>query len=113
MAREPAPIDIRSLPGLAAVIDEMLATCEPRRIVRDDTDVAVLVPISPRRTQGADAAGPPDTEAGDVIAELERRRKRGLSVIDMTAGILSRYAKVPPPTPREESMHSSKRWLMR
>jgi hypothetical protein len=58
MARELAPIDIRQVPEIARFVDEVCATGKPRRIVRDDEEIAVLIPATRRRRRG----GPP-TEA--------------------------------------------------
>ena len=44
MAAELTPIDIRQAPELAALVEEVHTTRKPRRIVRDDEDVAVLMP---------------------------------------------------------------------
>ena len=44
MTAELTPIDIRQAPELAALVEEVRTTRKPRRIVRDDVDVAVLMP---------------------------------------------------------------------
>lgn len=64
----------------------------------DGTDLAMLVPAPP--SEGTD--GGADDEGFDITAELERRRKLGMNYAEMTAGILKKHAKNPPPTPREE-----------
>jgi prevent-host-death family protein len=48
MASELAPIDIRHVPELAHLVDEVQTTRKPRRITRDNEDVAVLMPARPR-----------------------------------------------------------------
>src|SRR6187402_350039 len=58
MVRELAPIDIREVPELARLVDEVRAAGKPRRIVRDDEEIAVLLP-APRRRRRRD----PPTEA--------------------------------------------------
>jgi hypothetical protein len=47
MARELAPFDIRKVPELARLVDEVRVSRKPRRLVRDDEDVALLVPARP------------------------------------------------------------------
>jgi hypothetical protein len=44
MARELAPIDIRQVPEIAHLVDEVRASQKPRRIVRDGEELAVLTP---------------------------------------------------------------------
>ena len=62
MATELTPIDVRQVPELAHLVDEVRATRKPRRITRDNEDVAVLVPVAPttrrrpRRPTAADLA---------------------------------------------------------
>src|SRR5215211_1643212 len=48
MASELAPIDIRHVPELAHLVDEVQTTRKPRRITRDNEDVAILMPARPR-----------------------------------------------------------------
>ena len=48
MASELSPIDIRSLPQIAHLVEEVQATRKRRRITRDNEDVAVLMPARPR-----------------------------------------------------------------
>lgn len=102
MTSELEPIDIIQVPELAALVEEVLATGKGRRIARGDLDVAVLPPATPRRRRLAPNRLPLQDEGDPVIAELERRRRQGMNVADMTAGILKPCAKTPPPTPREE-----------
>jgi hypothetical protein len=47
MTSELAPIDVRHAPPLAELVEEVRATRKPRRLVRDDEDVALLVPAPP------------------------------------------------------------------
>jgi hypothetical protein len=49
MTTELTPIDIGHVPELAKLVEEVLATGRPRRIVRNDEDVALLVPTARRR----------------------------------------------------------------
>src|SRR5215213_3397880 len=49
MARELSPIDIKHAPDLATLVEEVRSTRTPRRILRDDEEVAVLMPAAPRR----------------------------------------------------------------
>jgi hypothetical protein len=44
MVSELPPLDIRQVPDLAALLDEVEATGKRRRIVRDNRDVVVLTP---------------------------------------------------------------------
>ena len=64
MASERAPIDIRHAPPLAELVEEVRATRKPRRLVRDDEDVALLVPAPPaRRRRPAKAVSAADDAA--------------------------------------------------
>lgn len=45
MATELTPIDVRQVPELAHLVDEVRTTRKPRRITRDNEDLAVLVPV--------------------------------------------------------------------
>ncbi len=51
MTRELTPIDIRRVPELAQLVDEVRTTRKPRRITRDNEDVAILMPARPRRAK--------------------------------------------------------------
>jgi hypothetical protein len=86
MTSELTPIDIRQVPELAHLVDEVQATRKPRRIVRDGEDLAVLMP-TPRRSRRPGAAPPPRTTRG---------------IAARTAGALKQYAKHPPATREEE-----------
>ncbi len=91
MARELAPVDITTIPGLQQLVDDVRATGKPRRLRHGGEDVAVLMPPAqraPRRTRGS---RPPATG-----------RAKALSIAQQTAGMLQHYRKVPPPTPQEE-----------
>ena len=94
MTRDMAAIDISDVPELARLAQEVAEDGRSRVLRAHGTDLAVLTPVRPRAT-----AHPVDE---DVLMELARRRRQGLSVTDMTAGILRFYAKTPPPSPREE-----------
>ncbi|MGE0541324.1 MAG: hypothetical protein AB7R89_14215 [Dehalococcoidia bacterium] len=59
MTRELAPIDIRQIPELARLVDEVRASRKPRRIVRDDEDVALLVPAPASSTAEYERAARP------------------------------------------------------
>lgn len=62
MTRELTPIDIRRLPELAHLVDEVRRTNTPRVLREDQEDVAVLMPLpSPprRRKSGAVRADDP------------------------------------------------------
>jgi hypothetical protein len=50
MASELTPIDIRRAPDFAALVEEVRTTRKPRRIFRDDEEVAILMPAA-RRTR--------------------------------------------------------------
>ena len=85
MTSELAPIDIRQIPAIAALVDEVRATRKPKRIMRGNEEVAVLMPVAkPRRKQ------------------RPRARTSGTPVTDQTAGIFKDYRLERPLTPREE-----------
>ena len=102
MAIEPRRIDVSAILELACLAREVAEDGQPRLLRANGTDLAILSPV--RRARRKNRAGGllPDGEGDDVLRELERRRKLGMSVAEMTAGILKPYAKTPPPTPREE-----------
>jgi hypothetical protein len=52
MTSELAPIDIRQVPELARLVDEVRTARKPRRIMRDDEELAVLTPPARRRRPG-------------------------------------------------------------
>src|SRR3712207_1218203 len=60
MPSELVPIDVRHAPPLAELVEEVRVTRKPRRLVRGDEDVALIVPAPParrrRRTNAVDAA---------------------------------------------------------
>jgi hypothetical protein len=58
MTTEPVPLDIRHMPELAAVVEEVQATGIPRRVIRDGMDVAIIMPVatSHRRSRSRGAA---------------------------------------------------------
>jgi hypothetical protein len=82
MTNELAPIDIRQVPGLAQLAEEVQQTGKSRRLIRDNEEIAVLRPLGKR--QGA------------------RRRIGGPSITEQTAGIFKQYRLARPLTPREE-----------
>ena len=84
MAAELTPLDIRQLPELAAVVEEVRTTRKRRRILRDQEEIAVLVPPTPRRRRQA------------------RSRTSGPSITEQTAGIFRQYRLARPLTPRQE-----------
>ena len=53
MASELTPIDITTMPELAQLADEVQQTRQPRRLRRDNEDVAILMPATPaKRSRG-------------------------------------------------------------
>ena len=93
MARELAPIDVRQVPELARLVDEVCATRKPRRIVRDGEDVALLVPTpaKPHRTRRDWRPRPEDLAAVLALAgawkdlidpEEFKRQRRELQIDD-------------------------------
>jgi prevent-host-death family protein len=90
---ELTPIDIRHVPELARLLEEVERTGQPRRITRGGRDVAVIIPaaLMPPRRQSRPVRRPADAGTDPILAELERRRRLGLNVADMTAGILKPY----------------------
>ncbi len=44
MTTELTPIDVRQVPELAQLVDEVRTTRKPRRITRDNEDLALLIP---------------------------------------------------------------------
>jgi antitoxin (DNA-binding transcriptional repressor) of toxin-antitoxin stability system len=52
MASELTPVDIRRAPDLASLVEEVRASGKPRRIMRDDEEIARLVPVNPGRRRG-------------------------------------------------------------
>lgn len=95
MAAELTPIDVRQIPELARLVDEVRTTGKPRRIVRDDEDLAVLTPIpgKPRRRRrvlraddpmfdlvgigGSGGPGDVSTNKHHYLAEATRARRMG------------------------------------
>jgi hypothetical protein len=87
MASELAPIDIRHMPELTKLVEEARATGKPRRLMRDNEDVAVLVPVASTRHRPA---------------RSRPARPRTSSITNETAGIFKDYRLPRPLTPREE-----------
>ncbi len=52
MQREQKHIDISNVPELIRIVEEMLATRQPRILSRDDEDVAVLMPVAASAPEG-------------------------------------------------------------
>jgi hypothetical protein len=90
MASELSPIDIRTIPELARLADEVHATGKSRRLRRDTEDVAVLVPVTPkrhtpsRRVSEADraaflasAGSWKDVDTDALVAHIYEERRRG------------------------------------
>jgi hypothetical protein len=106
MAQERAVIDISDRPEyrpeLARLVKEVAQDGRPHVLRADGADLAVLSPVRPARHRARHADRLPPDDHDELLAELARRRRQGLSWTDATAGILKRYAKTPPPTPREE-----------
>jgi hypothetical protein len=86
MRSELPPIDIAALPELADVVEEVANTGRRRRITRGGRDVAYVTPA-------AHTPPPAEADADAVLAELARRRRQGLGVVDATAGILRPYVR--------------------
>jgi hypothetical protein len=86
MTNELAPIDLAQRPEFAALVEEVATTGKRRRFTRGNRDVAVLAPAEPAGT-----ALPADEDA--ILAELARRRRQGMDIVEATAGILQPYAK--------------------
>ncbi|MDQ3808820.1 MAG: hypothetical protein M3336_00850 [Chloroflexota bacterium] len=93
MAAELTPIDIRHAPPLAELVEEVRATRKPRRLVRDDEDVAVLMPAPPptRRHLKDWRPRPEDLDAAVALAgawrgqldpEEFKRQRRELQMDD-------------------------------
>jgi len=78
MASELAPIDIAEAAEAARLVEEVESTGKRRRFTRGDRDVAVLAPAVPAVPVAAD----------DILAELGRRRRRGMDIVAATAGIV-------------------------
>ncbi len=55
MATELSPIDIRQVPELAHLVEEVRQSRQPRRITRDNEDLAVLMPAAPVSRRRRDA----------------------------------------------------------
>ncbi len=91
MATERAPIDIHQVPGLASLVEEVRATRTPRRITRDNEDVALLVPAAAPSRRRRLAPRPAAIEAAIALAgawrdqldsETFKRERRALQVDD-------------------------------
>ena len=63
MAAELTPIDIRHVPELAPLVEEVRATRTPRRITRDNEDVALPAPAAAPTRRRAKAVRPTDDAA--------------------------------------------------
>src|SRR5688500_1689045 len=92
MVRELTPLDIRHVPEIARLVDEVTASDKPLRIVRDGEDIAVLMPSRPssprrrrRRITDADRQAAADTFGAwkdQVDPEVFKRERRELQVDD-------------------------------
>ena len=92
MTHELTPIDIRRVPELAHLVDEVTATGRPRRIMRDNEDIAVLLPAAPKRRRTRDwRPSPKAVEAAVALAgawrdqldpETFKRERRELQIDD-------------------------------
>ncbi|MGH2586434.1 MAG: hypothetical protein ACRDJE_16085 [Dehalococcoidia bacterium] len=104
MARAPATVDVSHIPELVRLAKEVAEDGHSRVLHAGGTDLAVLSPAAARRAR----RGPQDADSTQrdindhVIAELKRRRQQYRNWATITAGILKPYARIPPPTPREE-----------
>ena len=85
MSTRPASLDVRTDSELARLVDEVQRTGRPRLLRRDGNDVAILMPLG-----------------GRVRWRSPRTPDDALTVVERTAGIFKKYARNPPPTPREE-----------
>jgi hypothetical protein len=88
MATELTPLDIRQVPELAALVEEVRTTRKRRRILRDNEEIAILMPPAPASPcpRRAPATGPRPTRQ---------------SVTDRTAGALKAY-RLPRPLTHDE-----------
>lgn len=114
MASNATPVDVSGAPEIARLAQQVAEDGQIRVLRVGDADLAILSPArsAPRRakTKGRSrtdrrtsaASGPSAGEGDPILDELERRRRQGMNVAEMTAGIFKAYAKSPPPTPREE-----------
>ncbi|MGE0540075.1 MAG: hypothetical protein AB7R89_07830 [Dehalococcoidia bacterium] len=92
MARELAPIDIRQVPELARLVDEVRTTGKPRRIMRDGEELAVLTPPAKRRRSRKDWRPSPEALAAALATfgswrdhidpEEFKRQRRELQIDD-------------------------------
>jgi hypothetical protein len=85
MPSELAPIDIGQIPAIAALVEEVRATRKPKRIMRGNEEMAILMPAPAR------------------VRRRPRQTRGGATpVTDQTAGILKQYRLARPLTPHEE-----------
>ena len=91
MTAELTPIDIRHVPELAPLVEEVRVTRTPRRITRDNEDIALLVPVAPPARRQRTAPTPAAIEAAIALAgawrdqldpETFKRERRVLQVDD-------------------------------
>ena len=83
MASELQPIDIRTIPELDRLVEEVRTTGKPRRLRRDNTDVAILSPTRPRRRPKGKTITPADRAAArsafgawkDIVDPEELKRQ--------------------------------------
>ena len=85
MSTRRASLDVRTDSELARLVDEVQRTGRPRLLRRDGNDVAIVMPVG-----------------GRARCRTPRTPDDALAVVERTEGILKKYARNPPPTPREE-----------
>ncbi len=86
MASDVKTMDVSGIPELAWLVKAVAASAAPILLRAGDADSALLSPAVVDEPERSDA---PDSE---ILAELERRRRAGMSITDMTAGILKSRA---------------------
>jgi hypothetical protein len=79
MSKMLTPIDIRTLPDLVPIVEEVAATQTPRELKRDNTIVAVLMPSETKRKTSihdalALAGAWKDIPSDDMEERLDRIR---------------------------------------
>jgi hypothetical protein len=95
MTSELAPIDIRQIPELARLVDEVRTARKSRRIVRDGEELALLVPIRPitRRRKAvtsaddaaflASAGSWQDVDTGTLLTDIAESRRSSRLPVDL------------------------------
>ena len=84
MSNTLTPIDISTMPELARIVEEVAATKTPRELKRDNTTVAVLMPVTPAKQAKtvyeaslAAIGSWSDLDADELIAKIYRWREEG------------------------------------